>query len=458
MSFNFIKDKDKNIHFIGIGGISMSGLAQILLNNGFNVSGSDMNLSSITDKLEKKGAIIYKGHRGENIEKADLVVYTAAISDDNPEIVRAKELRIPLINRAEFLGKVMLGHKYNVAVAGTHGKTTTTSMISSITLNASLDPTILVGGELDLINGNVRTGNSEYFITEACEYKASFLKFYPYIGIILNIDEDHLDYYRDLNHIKETFYKFSELIPKDGYLVANIEDENVSSILKNLKCNIMTYGFDNGNIQAKNITFDDNGFGHFDVYRDNKLIMDIDLSVPGKHNVLNALSTICTSLILGIDKTYIKEGLLKFKGTHRRFETKGIKNNVTVIDDYAHHPTEIKATLSAAKNYPHKKLYCIFQPHTYSRTISLLDDFAASFDEVDTLILEDIYAAREKDTGIVSSDVLGDKIRERGGINCINMHNFEKTVEYLNSNLKDGDMLLTVGAGDVYKIGEMYLK
>jgi len=459
MSFDFIKDKNKKVHFIGIGGISMSGLAEILIKNGYTISGSDMKSSHITNKLKEDGAQIYIGHNGDNIKDVELVVYTAAISPENPEYIRAKELNIPLMDRAEFLGDIMKGHKYNVAVSGTHGKTTTTSMLAHITLNEGVDPTILVGGELDAIGGNVLAGSSDYFITEACEYKASFLKFFPYIGTILNIDADHLDYYRDINHIKETFIKFINIIPKEGYLVANIDDKNVKAILHNhdYKCTILTYGLNDGMLKAKNVSYNALGCATFDAYKDGHMLFQISLNVPGQHNVLNALASIGTALILNFSKSSITSGLSSFRGTHRRFELKGTKNGVTVIDDYAHHPTEIKATLSAAKNYPHNKIFCVFQPHTYSRTLSLFEDFSDSFFNMDNLILADIYAAREKDTGVISSNMLGDRIREKH-VNCVNLHSFDGIVDYLKINLKKGDMLLTMGAGDVVKIGEMYLK
>lgn len=459
MSFDFIRDKNKKIHFIGIGGISMSGLAEILIKNDYKVSGSDMKSSHITNKLKEKGVDIYIGHNVDNIKDVDLVVYTAAIPPENPEYIKAKELGIPLMDRAEFLGQIMKGHKYNVAVAGTHGKTTTTSMLAHIILNENVDPTILVGGELDAIGGNVLAGHSDYFITEACEYKASFLKFFPYVGTILNIDADHLDYYRDINHIKETFIKFINIVPKEGYLIANVEDENVKTILHNhdYKCTILTYGLNDGMLKAKDIIYNELGCATFNVYKEDILLFKINLNVPGQHNVLNALASIGAALILNFSENSITVGLSSFKGTHRRFELKGTKNGVTVIDDYAHHPTEIKATLSAAKNYPHNKIYCVFQPHTYSRTLSLFEDFSNSFYDMDNLILADIYAAREKDTGLISSNMLGDRIREKN-VNCINIHSFDEIVDYLKNNLKEGDILLTMGAGDIVKVGEMYLK
>ncbi|KOR26177.1 UDP-N-acetylmuramate--L-alanine ligase [Clostridium sp. FAM 1755] len=456
MSFDFIKDKNKHIHFIGIGGISMSGLAEILLYHNFTVSGSDMNSSPMTEKLKEKGANIYIGHKKENIKDADLIVYTAAISEDNPEIIEAKEKNIKLMDRADFLGNLMKGYKYNVAVSGTHGKTTTTSMLSHVALKANVDPTILVGGNLDIIDGNVRVGKSDFFLTEACEYKSSFLKFFPYIGVILNIDADHLDYYKDLDDIKNAFSKFIKLIPKDGYLVAYGEDKNIQSILKEANCNVVTYGIDSGDIQASNIKYDEKACGNFDVVKNNEKLFSVKLNVPGKHNILNSLASICVALVSNMKNKDIVEGIESFFGTHRRFELKGHKNNVTVIDDYAHHPTEISATLSAAKKYPHKRIFCVFQPHTYSRTLTLFDDFTKCFDDADEIILADIYAAREKDTGVISSDMLGDKLKERG-LKCANFHNFDDIKNYLIENAKSGDLILTVGAGDIYKVGEMYI-
>jgi len=458
LSFNFIKDKDKKIHFIGIGGISMSGLAAVLLNSGFKVSGSDFKDSPIIDKLRISGAEIYIGHKRENIKDVDLVVYTAAIPSDNPELLEATEKNILLMDRAEFLGQIMKGHKYNVAVSGTHGKTTCTSMLSHITLAGDLDPTILVGGELDAIGGNFRIGNSEYFLTEACEYKRSFLKFFPYVGIILNIDADHLDCYKDIDEIADTFLQFSKLIPDDGYLVGYCDDFRVKEVLLKANCNTLSYGLtDNADVTAKNIVFNKNGCATFDVYKDNKCLFDLTLNVPGKHNILNALASICVSLIFNISHDSIIEGLSKCKGAHKRFEYKGELNGVTVIDDYAHHPTEIKATLSTARQIHHNRTFCIFQPHTYTRTKALFDEFTECFYDTDELILMDVYAAREKNNGLVSSNELGDAIRTKG-VNCINVHSHDEALNYVKSKLTSGDLLLTVGAGDVVIVGENYLK
>ena len=435
----------------------MSGLAAILLNSGFKVSGSDFKNSNIVEKLRSEGAEIYIGHKKENIKNVDLVVYTAAIPSDNPEILEAKAQNIKLMDRAEFLGQIMKGHKYNVAISGTHGKTTCTSMLSYITLEGNLDPTILVGGELDAINGNFKIGNSEYFLTEACEYKRSFLSFFPYIGVILNVDADHLDYYKDIDEIEDTFLKFSTLIPKDGYLVGYANDPRVKNILKKAECNVLSYGFEDADITAKNIIFNKNGCATFDVFKNNTSLFNLTLNVPGKHNILNALASICVSIIFDIPYKDIISGLSKCKGAHKRFEYKGELNGVTVIDDYAHHPTEITATLSTAKQIHHNKMYCVFQPHTYTRTKALFNEFTKCFSDTDELILMDIYAAREKDTGLVSSDELGDAIR-KAGIKCTNVHSHDEALSYVKSKLTNGYLLLTVGAGDVVIVGEKYLE
>ena len=457
MSFDLIKDTHKKIHFIGIGGVSMSGLAAVLLNAGFKVSGSDAKESEITNRLKNEGAEIYIGHNSDNLKNVDLIVYTAAISADNPELIKAKEDNIQLMDRAEFLGQIMKGHKYNVAVAGTHGKTTTTSMISHVTLSADLDPTILVGGDLDIINGNFRIGNSEYFVTEACEYKQSFLRFFPYVGIILNIDADHLDFYRDLDHIKDTFKQFINIIPTNGYVIANADDANVREVLTVAKCNVITYGINTGDVQAKNITFNEKGCATFDVYKHDTKLGTLSLNVPGMHNVSNSLSAVCLSLIFEINFDKVNNGLSTFGGAHKRFEYKGEKGGVTIIDDYAHHPVEIEATLNTAKKMKHKDVICVFQPHTYTRTKTLFNDFTKCFDEATEVILMDIYAAREKDTGLVNSTELGDAIRARG-IKCVNVHSHQEALDYVKTKVSAGDLLLTVGAGDVVKVGEMFLK
>lgn len=454
-------ENKKRIHFIGIGGISMSGLARIMISRGYTVTGSDLKGSNITDNLRKLGAIIYEGHSKSNINLADLVVYTAAISKDNEEYQEAVRLGIPMLERSEFLGQIMKSYRYSINIAGTHGKTTTTSMISAITLHANLNPTIHVGGELDLIGGNTLVGGEEYFITEACEYVDSFLKFHPYTALVLNIEEDHLDYFSGIEQIKDSFYKFISLVPEDGYIVGYLDDENVEEILnKEVRCkNVITYAIDNKKAKwrAINIAFDKNGHGSFDVVNNNEFCCRITLNVPGIHNIKNALAAAVACLEMGISSDDIVEALKTFTGAHRRFEFKGEKNNVKVVDDYAHHPSEIKTTLKAAKNGNYNKVWCIFQPHTYTRTKTLFSEFLEAFYDADNIIITDIYAAREKDTGIVNSNMLAQGLHEKG-VNAIYIKRFEDIVKYLKENVKENDLVLTMGAGDVYKIADMYLE
>lgn len=452
-------DKIKYIHFIGIDGISMSGLAEILINLGYKISGSDLKTSNRTEKLEKMGAKIYPCHREENIDNPDLVVYTAAIKNNNPEISKSKKLNIPMIDRATLLGEIMKKYPYSVAVSGTHGKTTTTSMITMIMLESGLDPTIHIGAELEPIGGTTKIGNSRYFVAEACEYYGSFLKFHPYLAVILNIEYDHADYFKDIEHIKETFLEFASLIPTEGYLVACTDDSNVSSLLDKVSCNLITYGLKSGNAMwtAKDITFDDLGCASFTAVKEGQIITSIKLHVPGIHNVSNALAAIAACDALGCSSSSIKQGLNSFVNARKRFELKGTVNNIKVIDDYAHHPSEIKATLKAAKNTLYSKIWCVFQPHTYTRTKFLLNEFATSFADADTIIITDIYAAREQDTGEVNSAMLADKIAENGG-NVVYIPEFEAIAEYLKRNASPGDLIITMGAGNICKVGEMFLE
>lgn len=459
IAFDINQKLDQHIHLIGIGGISMSAIAEVLLNHGYRVSGSDMNDSKILNKLRKHGAEIFIGHDKDNIQKPDLIVYTAAVKENNPERIKAKELDIPQIDRAEMLGHIMKNYDKAIAVAGSHGKTTTTSLISLILEYSNLDPTILVGGELDEIGGNIKIGGSQHFITEACEYVESFLKFFPFVGIILNIDEDHLDYFKDMDHIKEAFRKFSNLIPKEGFLVANEDDENIKEILPHVECNVITYGINSdSNFVAKDILFTKEGYPIFKVEFNGKDIGTFELSIPGKHNVYNALASIATASILGVDPSNIEAHIKKFKGIHRRFDILGEVKGCKIVDDYAHHPAEIRATLEAAKNYPHRKIWCVFQPHTFSRTKALLSDFACSFNDADHVIITDIYAAREIDTGEISSEVLVNMIKESNPNGDIRyMKNFEEISKYIYKNIESDDLVLTMGAGDVYRIGEFII-
>lgn len=454
-------DKGAGIHFIGIGGISMSGLAQIVLQNGYRVTGSDWNKSDITEKLENMGADIVYGHDTVNtqgIKNASVVVYTAAAKSDNPEVILAKEENIRIIDRAEFLGAIMKNYKHAIGVAGTHGKTTTTSMIAHALIGSNIDPTISVGGQLDLIGGNIRTGKSDYFVTEACEYTNSFLKFYPTIALITNVEEDHLDFFSGIDEIIESFRRFAYLTKGSGAVVAMGGDENVKKALENADdLNVITYGMDSEfDYYPENIVYNA-GFPSFDVMKNGKKVCGLKLNVPGEHNILNSLATIAVCSLSGVDAEEAAKGIETFKGTHRRFEKKGFLNGAVVIDDYAHHPTEIKATLNAVKKFPHNKIWCVFQPHTYSRTRTLWTDFTQSFDECDELILTHIYAAREKPDGVTSAENLAEDIKKKG-VSARYIESFDEIAEYLKENVKDGDIVFTMGAGDVVNINDLIIE
>lgn len=450
--------KPIHIHFIGIGGISMSGLAEILLKEGFSISGSDARESELTKHLENKGAVIRYGQCAENItDEIQAVVYTAAIHPDNPEFAAARTAGIPMLTRAELLGQIMRNYKTAIAVSGTHGKTTTTSMLSTILLEAGTDPTISVGGILPEIGGNIRVGHSETFLTEACEYTNSFLSFYPTVSIILNIEEDHLDFFKDIHDIRSSFHRFAGLLPDDGLLVLNGEIVHPEEITEGVAARVVTYGLTgNEDCTAHNISYNETGCASFTVVYKGKELGAITLRVPGVHNVSNALAAIAASLELGIHFPQIQNGLSAFHGTDRRFQYKGSVNGVTIIDDYAHHPTEIEATLKAAANYPHRELWCVFQPHTYTRTKAFLHEFAQALSLADHVVLADIYAARETDTLGISSKTLQEELRKLGKT-CDYFPSFEEIEKFLSEKCIHGDLLITMGAGDVLKIGEKLL-
>ncbi len=453
-------NKYKNIHCIGIGGIGLSAIAEILMSRGYNVSGSDMKESDMTDKLARQGARIFIGHKAENVENADLLVYSSAVGRDNPELMRARERNIPIMSRAEMLGLLMEEYENSIAISGTHGKTTTTSMISLILDRAKLSPTILVGGNLSEIGGNVKVGESEYFVTEACEYMDSFLSLKPKMEIILNIDSDHLDYFKDIEHIASSFDRFAHLVPKEGTIIAYDANPFVNRVIKDMD-NTVTFGLnENCDYFAREIRFDGNGMPSFEVWHGGKSLARIQLRIPGEHNILNALAAFACGHTLGVDELTIRETLEAFCGTQRRFDIVGTTaKGVKIVDDYAHHPTEIKATLAASQNVPHNKLWCIFQPHTYTRTMALFDDFAEAFNKADKLILAEIYAAREKNIYKISSEQLAEKIKEtHPAKEVLFMKDFEEIAAYVSENAQTGDMVITMGAGDIYKVGEMLLE
>ncbi len=450
----------KHIHLIGIGGISMSAIAETLHNWNYTVTGSDLAQSELTDKLNMHGIKTVIGHDLENAKNSDLIIYSAAISDSDPEIIIAKENNIPLIDRGKFVGYLTKLYKETICVSGTHGKTTTTSMLSICFINAQKDPSIEVGAMLDSIGGNYRVGNSDYFILESCEYKANFLKFFPKTEIILNIDNDHLDYYKTFDNIVKTFQDFVSILDEDGLLVTNADDKNCLNLKNITKSKFISYGIDNtsANFVAKNISFDSNGFAKFDVYKNNELYTTIELSVAGKHNILNALACTVVCDYYNISKEVIKSSLKEFTGAERRLEFKGkLNKNVSIFDDYAHHPTEITATANAIKNKIYNKSWVIFQPHTYSRTKSLLNDFAKALSNFDNLIILDIYAAREQNTFDISSKDLVKKLEENNK-KALYMPDFSEIVSYLKQNVNENDIVITLGAGTVTQIGPMLLK
>ena len=448
----------KNVHMIGIGGTSMSGIAEILVHFGINVTGSDGVESKTTKKLQKSGIKVFIGHNASNVQNPDVIVYSAAIKPDNVEMIEAKNKNIPTIERANFLGELTRCFNETITIAGTHGKSTTTSMVALCFLEALKDPSIQVGAEIKQIDGNYKVGNSEYFIIEACEYVESFLKFSPKTEIILNIDNDHLDYFKNFDNIKKAFEKYVKLLPNDGLLVLNGDDKNAIALSSYTDAKTITYGITNKNTDffAVNIAFDNDGFPEFDVYANGNFYGRIKLSVAGMHNVLNALSCIAVCDYYGLEFKTIQSALSNFTGAGRRLEYKGMLNDAKIYDDYGHHPTEIVATSKALMHKQYNKSWIVFQPHTYSRTKNLLDDFAKALLNFDNIIILDIYAAREKNTYNISSKDLVDKIKSLGK-NALYIPDFDECVKYIKDNIEKDDIVLTQGAGTVTQIGSMLL-
>lgn len=436
----------------------MSGLARILAESGFKVSGSDAVDSKIVEDLRGLGIKVFVPQKAENVKEVDVFVYTSAIPTDNPEYKEAKRQKITMISRSELLGELMSERK-GIAVAGTHGKTTTSTMLSLVFEEAGLNPTIVIGGEVKNIGGNAKKGTGEYFIAEACEYKKAFLDLRPFGAIITNIEADHLDFYKDLNDIIETFKKFTAQIDKEGFLVVCSDNKNMMHLNGSFDAHLITYGLKNADYVAKNIEV--KGLSTlFEVFKEGKSLGQFKLSVPGSHNVLNALSVIATANYLGLDLSKVRDSLAKFVNAKRRYELKGERDGILVIDDYAHHPTEIQATLKGIKEfYPKEKIWVVFQPHQYSRTRLLFDDFAKSFTAVDQVITPEIYEVRdtEDDKKAISAQKLAKAIDEISH-NAKYIGKFEDIVTYLKENVKKGDLVITLGAGPVYKVGEMFLR
>ncbi len=448
-----------HIHFIGIGGISMSGLAEILLRQNFMVSGSDSKETDLTRHLTSLGAVISYPQAAANItEDIQAVVYTAAIHPDNPEFQAARSAGIPMLTRAELLGQIMDNYRRSIAVAGTHGKTTTTSMVSQILLSGTADPTISVGGILEAIGSNVHVGSSDLFITEACEYTNSYHAFYPKYSIILNVEAEHLDFFKDLDDIRRSFRKFASNTAADGALIINGEIPSYEEITADTGAKVITFGFtDACDYYPADISYDEKGCAVFIPLYKGEVLPSVHLKVPGRHNVGNALAAIALCREMGLPWEQINAGLSAFGGANRRFQFKGMFRDTTVIDDYAHHPTEIDASLSAARNYPHERIICVFQPHTYTRTKAFLKDFARALSAADIVVLADIYPAREEDIYGISSLDLKREL-DALGTECYYFPSFGEIEAFLEKKCMHNDLLITMGAGDVVNIGEDLLK
>lgn len=442
----------KKIHLIGIGGVSMSGIAEMLLSMGAIVSGSDIKKSKITDHLESLGIQIYEGHHPELIKDVDIVIYTAAIKEDDPERKEAELNHKECYERAVFLGNLTLLYHNCLCISGTHGKSTTTGMVSTIFLEAGLDPTIQIGAILPSINSTSRIGAKDYLIMESCEYVDSFLHFHPTAEIITNIDNDHLDYFKNLDNIKKSFHKYTNLLPENGYLIINRDDKNSLNVEDGTKAKVITYGINNeADYMAKNITVDELGHYHFDVFQKQEFVTSIDLNINGEHNIYNALASIALCRNYINDINIIKEGLRKYHGVERRFEYLGKYHNALIYDDYAHHPTEIKTTLEAVKKVKHNDDWVVFQAHTYSRTKEHLDAFAEVLSKFNHIIIAPIYPARETNTFNISEDMLVEKIKNFNN-QVIYLDSFAKIVEYLKENVKENDLIISVGAGPVNQV------
>ncbi|MBR2123453.1 MAG: UDP-N-acetylmuramate--L-alanine ligase [Lachnospiraceae bacterium] len=452
-----------HVYFVGIGGVSMSGLARILKSRGFTVTGSDRSVSAVTADLEVRGITVHTPQCAANItDDIDVAVLTSAIHPDNPEYQELLARQIPMMSRADLLGQIMDGYPDSIAISGTHGKTTTTSMITQILLEAGTDPTISVGGQLGSIGGNVRIGSSGYFAAEACEYTNSFLSLYPRVGLILNIEEDHLDFFKDIDDIRASFRKFASNIRPGGFLIINGEIEDPGEIYDRLDCNVLTFGYGStDDFRISSVSFDESGCAGFTLTLSEKAAAfipgerqyGIRLAVPGRHNVLNGAAAFAGAAVSAIDPSTAAGALYAYTGVDRRFQKLGEFDGVTVYDDYAHHPTEISATLQAARSAAKGRIFCIFQPHTYSRTKSLLPEFASALKEADVVVLADIYAARETDDLGISSATLRDRITELGGC-CEYFPSFEEIENYVRKNCRKDDLLITMGAGNVNLIAK----
>ena len=455
--------KIQRIHFVGIGGIGMSGLAEVLLNLGYKISGSDLKSSPVTQRLAGLGATIFEGHSSENVTGAEVVVVSSAITPDNPEVTEARNLHIPVIRRAEMLAELMR-LKYGVAIAGMHGKTTTTSMVAAVLAAGGLDPTVVVGGRVDAMGSNARLGRSQYLVAEADESDRSFLKLSPILAVVTNIDREHMDCYRDMRDVKRTFLDFMSRVPFYGTVVLCNDDPVLRRLMPQVQRRVMTYGTRRGSdFHIKLAACELNAGEHhplsrFQVNYRGKGLGEFTLRIPGTHNLLNATAAIAVGIGLDVSLEHIRTALDNFRGVDRRFQLRGTTAGVSVIDDYGHHPTEIRATLAAARQCGYRRIHVIFQPHRYSRTQSLLDEFAKSFQDADSIFVLDIYAASEKPIEGITGESLARRIQELGGQEVRYVGSFAEAAEAVSTLADEGDMILTLGAGSVFQLGPMILE
>ncbi len=450
--------KNKHIHFVGIGGIGMSGIAELLLNLGYRVSGSDLRQTRITDRLASLGGIIHQGHQAQWIEGAEVVVVSSAIGNDNPEVVAAGKRHVPVVPRAEMLAELMRLKKYGVAIAGSHGKTSTTSLVSWVMAQAGLDPTVVIGGQVNSLGTNARLGDGEFLVAEADESDGSFLRLAPVLEVVTNIDLEHLDFYASIDEIKEAFLKFINKVPFYGAVILCLDDDNIVSLLPRIKKRVITYGFTaQADLHARGLR--NEGFvTFFEVWMDRELLGEVRINFPGRHNVLNSLAAIAAGLELEIPFASITGALAEFSGVERRLQLKGEAGDITVIDDYAHHPTEVRATLTAMRRaWSHRRLVVIFQPHRYSRTSGLFREFCASFHEADLLLLAPIYAAGEEPITGIDSSALAHGIKEHGQRMVESVDRLADLEDAVLPLLEPGDVVITLGAGNIWQSGERIL-
>ena len=449
--------KIQKIHFVGIGGIGMSGIAEVLINLGYQVSGSDLKESDLTRRLASLGGRIAYGHRAENVDEVDVVVTSTAVNLQNPEVQEANRCKIPVIPRAEMLAELMR-MKYGIAIAGTHGKTTTTSMVATVLSHGNIDPTVVIGGRLDSIGSNAKLGQGEFLVAEADESDGSFLKLSPTIAVVTNVDEDHLDFYSGIDEIRATFIDFINKVPFYGLVVLCLDDENLQGMIPDVRKRLITYGLTSqADFMASEISHEGDRTSFLVNYR-GETLGTLSIRMPGRHNVLNALAAVAVAMELDMPFASIAEGFQDFNGVGRRFEIKGEAQGIMVVDDYGHHPVEIKATLSAARGGWNRRLVAVFQPHRYSRTEALFDDFLTAFYQADHVAVMDVYAAGEDVRPEVTAEKLAEGISEHGHKSCCYTGDVVATVEHLQAVLQPGDIVITLGAGNVWQVGAELMK